>query len=177
MTNNDAVPTFGEIYRQNSGYQQQQQQHVQVQRGPIIETPNSTIKSTTIVNRANSLNNGPIITPLSPTSSDINLATTIKSGGVSSSSRKQKFSSSSSSYRQAQYSSQQQQQQHQQASFNRVPVVNAANSSQLYLNNSDTERHFIPINVQEQKNYSSSYTDYGPNNYRGYQQHQTTIIS
>jgi hypothetical protein len=56
----------------------------------------------------------------------------------------------------------------------RVPVVNAANSEQ-YLN--DTEKHFIPINVQEQKNFSSSYTDYSPNNYRGYQQQQTTIIS
>lgn len=190
---NDALPTilpsFGEIYRQNnnyniaSGYHQQQQQVQQVHRGgPIIETPNSTIKSTTI-NRTNSLNNrGPIITPLSPTSSDMNLATSLvkqSSGGSTLRSRKQKFSSSSSSsYRQAQYSSQQQQQQQQLSNINsssymyRVPVVNASNSEQY-----DTEKHFIPINVQEQKKFSSTYTDYGPNNYRGYQQQQTTIIS
>ena len=192
------VPTFGDIYRQNylqsaaastgvaSSYQQQQS----LQRGPIIEmpqTPNSTKKSSsnyksTTINRKN----GPLITPMSPTGSDVNLVTSSNLKQSSSRSRKQQFSTT---YRQAQQYSQHHQQQQQELASknsasqysynmynsNRVPVVNLANSEQ-YLN--DTEKRFVPINIHEQRQVSSSsYTDSNPH-YRasGYQQ-QTTLFA
>ena len=179
------MPTFGEIYRQNnylynqSGAAGYQQQHVQVQRGPIIETPNSTMKSTTVNHHQSSLNrsNGGL---LSPAASDINLSTNVRQSSTSKS-RKQKFSST---YKQAQYSSsnssqqqqQQQQQQHSSYGFSnkRVPVANPV-SSELYSNG--TERHFVPINIQEQKAFSSSHSNYSPNYHTNSYQQQTTFIS